>query len=63
MGGREIHQNVSLLTVVHTATLDAINPLGKLRVYWDLAESPNIRYPNTAVPPYNRVTIPKLQPN
>lgn len=51
------------LTVVQKAILEATKSVGKFRVNWDSAESPNIIYPITAAPEYNTVTIAKLHPN
>lgn len=50
------------LTVVQKAILEATKSVGKFRVNWDWAESPNIMYPITAAPAYNTVTIAKLHP-
>lgn len=47
-------------TVVHTAIFEATKSWGRLRVYWDNVDSPNIKYPITATPAYNKVQIPKL---
>lgn len=54
------HWNYSKHTVVHTAILVATKSWGKLRVNCDFIDSPNILYPITATPAYNKVQIPKL---
>ena len=54
------NENFHDRTVVHTAILEATKSWGKLRVNCDIVDSPNILYPITATPAYNRVQIPKL---
>lgn len=53
-------QELSKLTVVHTATLDATKSVGMLRVNCDFVAPPNMKYPIVAAPAYSNVQRPKL---
>jgi hypothetical protein len=51
----------AVVTVVHSATFEAIECFGRFKVIWDNVFSPNMRKPMTAKDPYIAVQIAKLQ--